>query len=164
MRNFKKSLVAFFAEDNKSVVFLETAIDLESIPHIQIDVIPIEQDLEEDVKKFFKRSLTEDDYEWSTHKKIYDTTEARGDITQVIPSNFSFFHLDINAQGGFAHVVEDSRKFNRIHALEVLAGCIGGEDKVNLNVPIKYERLRKRVKRFKEKYNKNYNWTKFKKH
>jgi hypothetical protein len=160
IRNYKKSLVALFAEQQKSVVFLETAVDFDSIPHIQIDVVPIDQDLEEDVKKFFKRALTEDDYEWSTHKKIYDTTEAKGDISNVIPSNFSYFHLDINSQGGFAHVIEDSLKFNRKHVLEVLAGCMSDEH-ININVPHKYDTLKKRVKDFKEKYNEKYNWTKY---
>lgn len=161
IRNFKKSLVALFAEDKKWVVFLETAVNLDQIPHIQIDVIPVDQNLEEDVKKFFKRSLTEDDYEWSTHKKIYDTTEARGDISKVIPSNFSYFHMDINCQGGFAHVIEDSRQFNRKHALEVIAGCMG-EEHVNVSVPHRYETLRNRVRDFKDRYNENYNWTKYK--
>lgn len=163
MRNFKKSLVGYFGEKGQSMVFLETAADLESLPHIQIDCIPIDSNLEEDVKLFFKKALTEDDEEWSTHKKIYDTTESKGDIQAVIPANFSYFHIDINAQGGFAHVIEDSKRFNRIHALEVLAGCMG-EENVNLNVPLRYEDLRKRVKKFKEKYDEKYNWTRYKKH
>jgi hypothetical protein len=128
---------------------------------VQIDVIPVDKKLEEDVKMFFKRTLSEDDYEWSTHKKIIDTEEAKGDITKVIPGNFNYFHIDINAYGGFAHVIEDSRRFNRKHALEVIAGCMG-EDEANVNVPLQHESLRRRVKEFREKYNKNYNWTKFK--
>ncbi|CAI2368855.1 unnamed protein product [Moneuplotes crassus] len=151
IRSFKLSLVGHFGKKGKSVVFLETAIDLESIPHIQIDCIPIESDLEEDVKLFFKKALTEDDEEWSTHKKIYDTVDSKGDIQAVIPANFSYFHLDINAKGGFAHVIEDSRKFNRIHVLEVLSSCVG-EEHPNFNVPHRYEELRKKVKKFKEKY------------
>ena len=110
--------------------------------------------------KFFKRSLSEDDYEWSTHKKIYDTTEWKGDISKVIPANFNYFHLDINCQGGFAHVIEDSRKFNRKHVLEVIAGCMGDEH-ANLNVPQRYEKLRERVKKFQEKFNDRYDWTKY---
>ena len=50
IRNYKKGLVAYFGEKQKSVVFLETAADQEHVPHVQIDVIPIDQDLEEDVK------------------------------------------------------------------------------------------------------------------
>ena len=155
-------MVALFAEERKCVVFLETAIDIDKIPHIEIDVIPIDENLEEDVKKFFKRTLTEDDYEWSTHKKIIETDKDKGDISKVIPGSFSYFHIDINAQGGFAHVIEDSRKFNRKHALEVVAGCMGDEE-VNVNVPINYETLKKRVRGFKDRYNEKYNWTKYKK-
>ena len=162
IRNYKKGLVAYFGEKKKSVVFLETAADQEHVPHVQIDVIPIDQDLEEDVKKYFKRSLTEDDYEWSTHKKIYDTTEAKGDISKVIPTNFNYFHMDINWQGGFAHVIEDSSKFNRKHVLEVIAGCMG-EEHVNVSVPHRYEKLRERVKAFQDKFSDKYDWTKYRK-
>ena len=146
-------------KNKKSVIFLETASDQQNIPHIQIDAIPVDYRLDEEVKKYFKRTLTEDDDEWSDHKKLIDTTKAKGDISRVIPKNFDYFHLDINWQGGFAHVIEDSRKLNRKHVLEVLAGCMGEE--VNVNVPLRYEKLRKRVKEFKEKYTEKYDWTKY---
>lgn len=150
IRNFKKSLVAYFAAKKKSMIFLETAWDQANLPHIQIDWIPVDYKLDEDVKKYFKRTLTEDDSEWSDHKKLIDSEKAKGDISQVIPKNFDYFHLDINSQGGFAHIIEDSSKINRKHVLEVLAGCMGEE--VNVNVPLRYEALRKRVKEFKEKF------------
>ena len=83
-------------KNKKSVIFLETASDQQNIPHIQIDAIPVDYRLDEEVKKYFKRTLTEDDDEWSDHKKLIDTTKAKGDISRVIPKNFDYFHLDIN--------------------------------------------------------------------
>ena len=45
----------------------------------------------------------EDD--WGHNKKLIDT-RGRKKLTECIPKNFPFFHVDFGLQGGFAHVLE----------------------------------------------------------
>jgi len=60
---------------------------------------------------YFKKALSEADVQWSEHKKLISTVERRGDISRVIPGGFSYFHVDFRGKGGYAHVIENAKKF-----------------------------------------------------
>jgi len=80
-------------------------------------------------------------------------------IWKCLPSegNFNYVHIDFNGLGGFAHIIEDSRKYNLNKALEVLGGAIG-HDYVNLSIPLRREKAQKYVRDIKKMYYK-YDWT-----
>ncbi len=71
---------------------------------------------------YFNKALTDSDVKWSQHKKIISTTERRGVIAKVVPEGFSYFHVDFEATGGYAHVIEDPDKFPAGFGI-VCAGC-----------------------------------------
>jgi hypothetical protein len=60
----------------------------------------------------FKKELQEEGSNWSTHKKIIDTTAKNGDISKVIPSNFAYFHVNFGGKGGYAHLIENELKYH----------------------------------------------------
>ena len=49
--------------------------------------------------------------EWSQHKKIIDTT-GRG-LKRSIPEGFPYFNIEFGIDSGYAHVIEDEKKFSR---------------------------------------------------
>lgn len=60
---------------------------------------------------YFKKALSDADVQWAEHKRLISTTERRGDIAKVIPGGFSYFHADFRGKGGYAHVIENAKKF-----------------------------------------------------
>ena len=135
-------------------MFLERAAGLDRVPHMRIDVVPVDEEMSEEVRLFFTKSLLEDDAEWASHRKVIDTVAKGGIIKKVIPWNMEYLHVDFNGRGGFAHVIEDERRYGPHLHLEVLSSALGIED-VNFSIPLgKHEqeeegrRMRKQFKPF----------------
>ena len=89
MRNFQKSIVAFYHDVFKmQTVFIETCIqsDEKNVSHAQIESIGVPE-FEEmvDLDVYFKKSLLEDDEQWSNHKALIDTKAKRGQIWKCLP-------------------------------------------------------------------------------
>lgn len=82
---------------------------------------------------------------------IWKCLPARGGV-------FNYVHIDFNGQGGFAHIIDDTKKYNETKALEVLAGAIGHE-MVNLNLPLRQEKAQKFAREIRSKFLK-YDWQK----
>jgi hypothetical protein len=110
---------------------------------------------------FFKKSLQDDDSEWGSHKKIIDTKTHKGAIWRCMPSSgqFNYVHIDFNGLGGFAHVIEDAKKFGPTKALEVLGGAMG-YDFVNLTIPLRREKAQKYASEIRALF-KKYDWTRY---
>lgn len=120
-------------------MFIETCIQSENTaPHTYIDFIGVPNDLELDVdlEVFFRKSFSDDDSEWSTHKKLIDTKAKKGQIWRCLPSTgtFSYVHVNFNNEGGFAHIIENTSKYTKNKALELLSGIMG-DIVMNLNNP-----------------------------
>ncbi len=85
--------------------------------------------------------MTDGSSEWekSHHKKIIDTKVHRGNISKSVPSKgqFSYIHIDINGEGGIAHIIEDEAKFGRNKALQALSEGPLGNTITNLKVPLR---------------------------
>ncbi|CDW72355.1 UNKNOWN [Stylonychia lemnae] len=163
-RNYQKSIAQYFLEQFKmTTVFIETSIQSEhNLPHAQIDCIGIPSDVEMefDLEVYFKKSLMDDDSEWGSHKKIIDTKQSQGKIWKCLPSSgvFNYVHIDFGGQGGFAHIIDDARKYNHLKALEVVAGAIG-HDLVNLSIPLRLDKAQQYARDIKNKFSK-FDWTK----
>ena len=95
-------------------------------------------DIFADLDIFFRKTLLDSGSEWekSHHKKVIDTKEHRGNVSKAIPNKgkFSYVHVDINGEGGFAHIVEDEAKFGRTRALQALSEGPLGNTLTNLKV------------------------------
>jgi len=164
MRNFQKSLVAYYQEVFKmQAVFIETSIESET-GHASIDCVGVPESEEMvDLELYFKKSLQDDDAEWATHKALIDTKARKGQIWKCLPESgqFNYVHIDFNGVGGFAHIIEDARRFGPLKALEVLGGALG-LDFVNLTIPLRKEKAEGHARRVRALFEK-YDWTGYKK-
>ncbi len=59
-----------------------------------------------------QKAISESEGEWSQHKKLIDT-KARGGLRKSIPKGFPYFSVEFGVSGGYAHVIEDEKKFSR---------------------------------------------------
>lgn len=48
-------------------------------------------------------------------------------------------HIDFNGEGGFAHIIEDTKKYTKNKPLEIIGGFIGHE-MVNVSIPLRKEK------------------------
>ena len=119
--------------------------------------VPPTEDAFEDIELYFRKAFQEGDSEWklsTTSKQIIDTKPVRGNIQRCLPSKgqFSFVHIDLNGEGGIAHLIEDAKKFTKFKALETLANGPLGITIVNVRQPGSREKALERARLMKEKF------------
>ncbi|ETW00092.1 hypothetical protein H310_07517 [Aphanomyces invadans] len=126
VRQFKAALVSMAASQHMSMLFLERTFDAGRKKHTVIECVPVPTDVGMDAPMFFKQAMLECDEEWSTHKKILDST-GKG-IKRTVPSNFAYFHVEWAGQneatGGYAHIIEDTAQFPVDFGLDTIAGML----------------------------------------
>jgi len=106
---FRKYLVKMFQVQKKEIIFFESAMNLKKQRHGFIECVPLDLKEGQQARLYFKKALMESESEWSDHKKIIDTT-GRG-VKRSIPEGFPYFNVEFGIDGGYAHVIEDERKF-----------------------------------------------------
>ncbi|RWW59993.1 hypothetical protein BHE74_00033042, partial [Ensete ventricosum] len=129
IRNFKKCLLKMFARDDKDVVFLETVVGLaKQRRHCLLECIPIPHLLASQAPMYFRKfvlsqAIEEAEEEWGQHdmKKVIPTS---GNLRQVIPENFSYFHVEFGLDKGFVHVIDKDSNFNSGFGLNVIRGLL----------------------------------------
>ncbi|XP_042380872.1 CWF19-like protein 2 isoform X2 [Zingiber officinale] len=124
IRNFKKCLVKMFASQDKDVLFLETVVQLsKQRRHCLLECIPIPSERAEEAPMYFRKALEEAEEEWGQHemKKVIPT---KGNLRQVIPENFSYFHVEFGLDKGFVHVIDKDSNFESGFGLNVVRGLL----------------------------------------
>lgn len=87
LKNYRRSLEAFAKAENLSVLYMETALNFDKVPHAKLEVILAEESQLEQVSIFFSKAFTELDGDWSTHKKVIELTKKNGGLFKQIPSS-----------------------------------------------------------------------------
>lgn len=109
------------------MVYLETAMTVSRPHHTVIHCIPVSYEVLEDLPIYFKKSLSEEGSDWSTHKKIIETSRTGKTIRQSIPPNFPYFHVEWAGgrypSGGMAHVIEKDFPLN--FGQDIIRGLLG---------------------------------------
>ena len=125
VRNFKKCLLSLGATINRTVLFLEVAPRLENATaHTHIDAVFLPKGIKTDPRGFFQKALLECDEEWTSHKRIIDTTE-KGGLRRSIPKNFPYCYVDFRLDQGFVHIIEDDRKIGITFLLDLISNLLG---------------------------------------
>lgn len=120
--NYRKMITQFFNNQNKDVVFYETATRLHRYPHMVINCIPLPRDVGDMASIYFKKALLECEAEWSMNKKVVDLKGK--DIRKGIPRGLPYFWIDFGMDPGFAHVIEDQQLFPKTFAEEIIGGML----------------------------------------
>ncbi|XP_074565290.1 uncharacterized protein LOC141821821 isoform X1 [Curcuma longa] len=124
IRNFKKCLVKMFASQDKDVLFLETVVGLtKQRRHCLLECIPIPYERAEEAPMYFRKALEEAEEEWGQHemKRVIPTS---GNLRQVIPENFAYFHVEFGLDKGFVHVIDKDSNFESGFGLNVVRGLL----------------------------------------
>lgn len=161
IRNYMKSIVSFNISKNLATVFIEYSQHVNSHQHMEIECIPIKSRYLEDAKLYFKKAFLEQDYEWTTNKKLIDTTPQKGNLTKIINANFSYVHVDFNAQGGFLHIIEDTSKFSQIFLKEIFCPLLKKESfEIKYPPKLSPKELIDTIDNYKHEFA-YYDWTKY---
>ncbi|KIO06009.1 hypothetical protein M404DRAFT_139792 [Pisolithus tinctorius Marx 270] len=108
VRNFMKSIMQMFAEEEKGVVFYETVINLKWQKHTFIECVPLPWEQYDDIPQYFKESILASETEWSQHKKLIDFSKRPGGFRRAMVPNLPYFMVQFDHKGerGYGHVIE----------------------------------------------------------
>lgn len=157
IQNFKKALVKMFSHLGKDTIFMETSMHLNKFPHACIDCVPLERDDGMMAPMYFKKAILESESEWCMNKKLVDISKK--DIRRSIPKGFPYFSVNFGLDGGFAHAIEDEKKFSFYFGKEIIGGLIDADHSL-FRRPQKeqFEVQRQKVLRFAKMW-KSYDFT-----
>ncbi|OAX33380.1 hypothetical protein K503DRAFT_838391 [Rhizopogon vinicolor AM-OR11-026] len=181
VRNFMKSLMRMFAEEDKGVVFYETVVSLKSQKHTCIECIPLPWEKFDDIPAYFKESILASEAEWSTHKKLIDFSARFWGFRRSMVPNLPYFMVQFDYKGekGYGHVIEGTGEsaaageedgaldegekgggeFPRYFAGEIIGNVLDLEPRQWMRPRrIDYRHSKDRIQRLKKKYEK-YDWT-----
>ncbi|XP_043290104.1 CWF19-like protein 2 [Venturia canescens] len=122
LQNFKKALTKMFMKRNEFPVFFEMSVGQHRFPHMQLECIPLPDEVGSMAPIYFKKALLECETEWSTNKKVIDLSNK--DVRQAIPKGLPYFSVNFGNHGGFAHVIEDEKLFPKNFAQEIIGGIL----------------------------------------
>lgn len=135
LRNYQKTLVRMFHEQDKAVLFVETSLGdpyhknkeegrYSKSQHCYIQCFPVPFDMLQDAKDFFLKAITDLLPEWAQNKKLISITGKTG-VRGSIPKGFDFLHVDYSLSGeGIACVIDDPSRFPPSFSREVVAGML----------------------------------------
>ncbi|TFY75189.1 hypothetical protein EWM64_g8821 [Hericium alpestre] len=107
VRNFMKSVMQMFADEDKGVIFYETILTLKSQKHTVIECVPVPWEEFDLLPGYFKESIMNSEAEWSQHKKLIDFSK-RGGFRRMMVPNLPYFMVQFDHKGekGYGHVIE----------------------------------------------------------
>ncbi|GJN94250.1 hypothetical protein Rhopal_007324-T1 [Rhodotorula paludigena] len=107
IKNFMKTLMQMFANDDKGVVFFETITSHKGQRHSYIEAIPVPFDLFDQLPIYFSEAISTSESEWAQHKKLITFTPARPFRRSLVP-NLPYFAVQFDYKGekGFGHIIE----------------------------------------------------------
>ncbi|KAF8820717.1 cwfj family protein [Cardiosporidium cionae] len=165
IRNFQKSLVAFFDKQDLLPIFIETVGSYVSTEkrilgggsHTFVDCYGIPSDRLQEAKTYFKKALLESESEWSDNKKVIEISGKRGP-RGAIPRGFPYIYIDFALSGGLAHVIESGRDFPKYFGRDVIRGML--EMVSTERAFYETQHFYEAVKHFKQEF-KPFDWTQY---
>ncbi|KAF8630824.1 hypothetical protein AX17_005183 [Amanita inopinata Kibby_2008] len=111
VRNFMKSLMRMFSEQDKGVIFYETVISLRRQVHTIIECVPLPWERFDVIPGYFKESILTCETEWSQHRKLIDFSARPGGFRRAMVPNLPYFMVQFDYKGekGYGHVIEGTK-------------------------------------------------------
>uniref|UniRef100_A0A7S4KQA5 Cwf19-like C-terminal domain-containing protein n=1 Tax=Guillardia theta TaxID=55529 RepID=A0A7S4KQA5_GUITH len=125
IRNFKKCLLQTFHQMDMDCIFFETAISLDRMPHASVECVPLVRDKSSNAPMYFKKAIMEVENEFESQNRALIDTRGVKKLATKIPKHMPYFSVEFGLQGGFAHVVENERKFPKTFGADILCGILG---------------------------------------
>lgn len=183
IKNFMKTLMQMFANEDKGVVFFETIVSHKYQNHSYIEAVPVPFDLFDQLPIYFSEAIQTSEAEWSQHKKLISFTPARPFRRALVP-NLPYFAVQFDYKGekGYGHIIEGvddapdrdldgeetkgevgdkgGGEFTRYFAHEIIGNLLSLEPR-KWRKPRRLDRRenKARVADFRKKYDR-YDWTK----
>uniref|UniRef100_A0A6A7FR25 CWF19 protein 2 n=2 Tax=Hirondellea gigas TaxID=1518452 RepID=A0A6A7FR25_9CRUS len=152
MKNYRSSLVRYFASREEDVLFLECCMRLNSShPHTVLHCIPLPRDTGDLAPIYYKKAIQESEGEWNQNKKL---VELKGrDVRRAIPKGFPYFAVDFGLMPGYAHVIEDEHTFPTYFGQSIVGGMLDIEPQLwRKPRPEKFDEQRRKVLAFAKHY------------
>ncbi|GAA5979489.1 hypothetical protein JCM5350_003922, partial [Sporobolomyces pararoseus] len=183
IKNFMKTLMQMYAQEDKGVVFFETITSHKYQKHSYIECIPVPFDLFDQLPIYFQEAISTSESEWSQHKKLITFSSQRPFRRALVP-NLPYFmvQFDYKGENGYGHIIEgvddapdrdldgEERRgevgekgggeFTRYFAQEIIGNLLDLPPRA-WRKPKRLDRRDngKRIEAFRKKYDK-YDWTK----
>lgn len=166
IRNFQKSLIRFYQNMDKGVIFYENAAEPGRKRHAAMVAVPLNWGLTDGAPGFFKEAILQADEEWAQHRKIIDTAKAarekygRSAFKRSMVKEAPYFHVWFGLDGGLGHVVEDERRWPKgdLFAREIIGGMLDrGPETIKKQG--RWTRRDARLEGFRKKWD-QFDWTK----
>ncbi|XP_050433202.1 CWF19-like protein 2 [Adelges cooleyi] len=122
MQTFRKSLTSMFKDQDEDIVFFESAMQLNNMPHMVWNCVPVPIEIGDTAPIYFKKAILECETEWAINKKVVDLSSK--DVRRAVPKSLPYFAVDFGMQGGYAHVIEDEKLFPNNFAEEIIGGMM----------------------------------------
>ena len=165
IRNFMKSLLRFYHDQGRDVIFYENAAAPHRRMHAALVAVPIPYELGDTAPAFFREAMLSADEEWSQHKKIIDTGKrareglGRSAFRKSIAKEMPYFHAWFTLDGGLGHIVEDGNRWPKgdLFARGVIGGMLDVDASI-VNRQGRWIRSDPRLDDFRKRWRK-FDWT-----
>ncbi|XP_025198919.1 CWF19-like protein 2 [Melanaphis sacchari] len=122
MQVFRKVLTSMFKDQDEDVIFFESAMRLNNMPHMVWNCVPVPIEIGDTAPIYFKKAILECETEWAINQKVVDLSSK--DVRRAVPKSLPYFAVDFGMQGGYAHVIEDEKIFPNNFAEEIIGGMM----------------------------------------
>ncbi|XP_060867339.1 CWF19-like protein 2 [Metopolophium dirhodum] len=122
MQVFRKVLTTMFKDQDEDVIFFESAMRLNNMPHMTWNCVPVPIEIGDTAPIYFKKAILECETEWAINVKVVDLSSK--DVRRAVPKSLPYFAVDFGMQGGYAHVIEDEKIFPNNFAEEIIGGMM----------------------------------------
>lgn len=121
LKQYMQQIVKINKLKNYFTLFLEFSKAQSYASHVIVEAIPVKLKYIDEVKLMYKKSLQEQDTDWSEHKQLIETYLNKGNVRKYINEKFSYVHVNFDNEGGYLHVISDINRFNSLFLKEILS-------------------------------------------
>ncbi|CAK9289934.1 unnamed protein product [Gordionus sp. m RMFG-2023] len=160
MQKYMEHLSDMLATLKLQPIFLYGCLDTKKFYHTRITCVPVPKKLVSQIPMYFKKAISEAEYEWSDNKKLIDMKHHLNP-SRVVPKNLPYFAFaimegdkssstSVSHNNGYAHIIENRAGFPHYFGKEVLGGILEITDTNLWRKPrhLSFEQLSKSVVEF----------------